>query len=348
MTTVLSGAQLDATAASIAEIQLGDGMIPWFPGGHADPWNHVEACMALAHRGMVGEAVRGYQWLAATQQPDGSWCTYYVADGVEEPRRDPNVCAYVATGVWQHLLVTGDRGFAGWAWPMVERAIDFTLSLQTDGGEVIWSLDPDGTPGRFALLTGSSSMLHSIRCALALADALGRERPDWELAAGRLSHAVAFRPDAFEPKDRWAMDWYYPVLSGALAGEAAVARMRLRYETFVMEGRGVRCVSDRPWVTTAETSECVMALDAAGLRDEAAQLFGWIQQQRHEDGSYWTGCVYPQEVHFPGGERSTYSAAAVVLAAHALQGSGPADGLFRGDTLPSIPALEPEGSAVPR
>ena len=27
---------------SIAEVQLHDGMIPWFEGGHCDPWNHVE------------------------------------------------------------------------------------------------------------------------------------------------------------------------------------------------------------------------------------------------------------------------------------------------------------------
>ena len=38
--------QLQGSAASIAEWQLPNGMIPWFPGGHADPWNHVEAAMA--------------------------------------------------------------------------------------------------------------------------------------------------------------------------------------------------------------------------------------------------------------------------------------------------------------
>jgi hypothetical protein len=42
---------LRRTADSIAEVQLPDGMIPWFPGGHADPWNHVEAAMALAVTG---------------------------------------------------------------------------------------------------------------------------------------------------------------------------------------------------------------------------------------------------------------------------------------------------------
>jgi hypothetical protein len=60
----LSADDLAATGAAIAELQLPTGMIPWFPGGHADPWNHVEAAMALATVGRVEEAERAYRWLA--------------------------------------------------------------------------------------------------------------------------------------------------------------------------------------------------------------------------------------------------------------------------------------------
>ena len=62
-------------------------------------------------------------------------------------------------------------------------------------------------------------------------------------------------------------------------------------------------------------------------------LFEWAQHLRHDDGSYWTGKVYPEEKHFPGGERSTYTAAAVVLAADALDGISPTSGLFQGAGL---------------
>ena len=44
---VLTDNDLKQTAEPIAEWQLESGMIPWFPGGHADPWNHIEATMAL-------------------------------------------------------------------------------------------------------------------------------------------------------------------------------------------------------------------------------------------------------------------------------------------------------------
>jgi hypothetical protein len=338
--SALTPREIGDTAGWIASLQLPNGMIPWYAGGHADPWNHVEAAMALLVGGRRAEAEAAFSWLASAQLPDGSWCYYHLADGIEEPRRDPNVAAYLATGLWWYRLFTGDDSLLADLWPVVDRAIGFVLSLQQPGGEIAWSLDADGTPGRFALLTGSSSIHHSLRCAVAAGEHLGEERPDWELAAGRLAHAVAHRPGSFARKDRWAMDWYYPVLCGAVAGDAARERLREGWGTFVAGGHGVRCVADSDWFTAAETAECVMALDAAGWRHEAARLLDATRHMREAGGAYWTGCVHPQCVRFPGGERSTYSAAAVLLADHVVHGSSPAAGLFRGETLPAAMDLE--------
>ncbi len=335
---VLTAEEVTASAAWIASVQLPDGLIPWYPGGHADPWNHVEAAMSLLVAGRREEAEAALRWLARHQLPDGSWCTYYLADGVEDPRRDPNVTAYVATGVWFHHLLTGDDALLGELWPTVEAAVGFVLRLQQPAGEVLWSLDADGAPGRYALLAGSSSILHSLRCALGAARRLGDERPDWELAAGRLAHALARRPERFERKDRWAMDWYYPVLSGALDPAAGTARIEAGWARFVEEGLGVRCVSDRPWVTAAETAECALALHALGREADAARLLAWTRHLRDPDGAYGTGCVHPECVRFPGGERSTYSAAAVLLASNAL-GGGRGAGMFRGEDLPALTPL---------
>lgn len=333
---ILSSLDVAATAEAIAAVQLPSGMIPWFEGGHADPWNHTEAVMALTVAGRRAEAELGFAWLEGTQLPDGSWFTYHTAAGVEDRRRDSNVSSYVAVGTWHHWTVTGDRGFLEAAWPMVSRAVGFALSLQQPGGEVLWCHEPDGSRGRFALLAGCSSLYLSIRCALALAAALGHDQPLWELAAARLGAAIVHRPGRFEPKDRWSMDWYYPVLCGALRGEPAARRLAERWSEFVLDGLGVRCVADQPWVTGAETAEFVLALDATGRRAQARRLLAEVQYLRHPDGSYWTGCVHPEAVHFPGGERSTYTAAAVVLAADAIDGNSPAGGLFRGEGLPVL------------
>lgn len=325
---VLSADQVGTTAATIAEWQLPSGMLPWFPGGHADPWNHIEAAMALATCGFTDEAERAYGWLADLQRPDGSWHNYYTAEGIEDAKLDANCIAYIATGVWHQWLATQDRGFIAAYWPVVDDAIEFVLDLQTKRGEIVWARHADGMPWSYALLTGSSSISHSLRCAILLADEMGQVREHWIEGRDRLVSVIAGQPEAFEPKERWAMDWYYPVLTGAVVGDEAIKMMASKHDDFVMVNKGVRCVSDRPWVTAAETCECVMAYVAAGQYDQAKALFCDAQTLRNPDGRYFTGLVYPELVHFPDNETSTYTAAAVVLAADCLFGKNPTSKLF--------------------
>ncbi len=329
---ILSANDVMATAQAIVEVQRPNGMIPWFIGGHCDPWNHVEAAMALTVCGLLPEAQRAYEWLADMQLADGSWFNYYLVEGVKDPRLDTNVCAYIAAGAWHHYLVTADPAVMTTLWPVIEKAIDFVLRLQQADGSVRWSFDSAGHEENYALLTGSSSIYHSLRCAVAIAEFLGMDRPDWELAAGRLGHAVAHHPGAFAPKVEFAMDWYYPMLSGALEGEPGRKRMKASWSTFVLEGRGVRCVSTGDWVTAAETAECVMALDALGMDEEARSLFASAQGLRRPDGTYWTGMVYPELVTFPEHECTTYTFGAIILAADALSNSSGARGLVPGRT----------------
>ena len=338
---VITADELVETASTIADWQLPSGMIPWFPGGHADPWNHVEAAMAMDTVGLTEPALKAYEWLREIQRPDGSWHHYYLADGIEQDKLDANCVAYIATGVWHHYLLSEDRSFLEHYWPTVEAAIEFVIELQQPRGEILWARHADGTPWSFALLTGSSSVSHSLRTAIAIAETIGHERPDWEIAAARLTHAIRHYPEAFAPKDRWAMDWYYPVLSGALRGEAAEERLEERWNLFHMPGRGIRCVSDRPWITAAETCECTIAHLAVGQRDKALQLFSSMPDFRDPDGHFKTGIVYPQEVMFPEEERTTYTAAAVILAADALSGATPAATLFTDhDALPELIDLD--------
>jgi hypothetical protein len=326
---VLSVAQIADSADAVAANQLPNGLVLWNRGGHGDPWNHVEAIMALTVGGRMREAHRGFDWLAATQHADGGWYRYYLDDGIEDAQRDANLASYVAVGVWHHWLATGDRAVVEAMWPVVERAVNFARSLQRPSGEVVWCYEPDGRRGEYALVTGSSSVLLALGCACAIAALLGHERPAWERSARLLADALAFRPQSFEPKRRWAMDWYYPVLCGAVRGRAALDRIDARWEAFIIDGFGCRCVMDQPWVTAAETAELVLALDAVGRRADARRLLTWVQYLREANGSYWTGYVHPDEVHFPAGEHTTFTAAANILAADALGGFSAAGGLFR-------------------
>jgi hypothetical protein len=331
------------TARSIAAVQLPNGAIPW-PDGHVDPWDHVECAMALSACGLTGPARRAYQWLCDTQRADGSWPRATLGGAVTDHAAESHHAAYVAVGVLHEFRVSRDRGFAARMWPVVRDAIGWVLDLQAPRGEVWWERDASGEPGGFALLSGCSSILHGLRCAIALADLAGEPQPDWELAAVQLGHVVARHPEAFADKSRFSMDWYYPVLGGAVRGAAAVNRLADDWDTFVVPGLGVRCVSDEPWVTIAETCELVLALDACGLRQQARRIFGTVSQFRHDDGSYWTGWQYANSAHFPA-ERSSWTAAAVVLAADALTGFSPGAAIFRDIPAP-IDTRSPADPAV--
>ena len=329
---VFTPAQCGQTAESIAATQEPSGAIPWSDGGHTDPWDHIENAMALTVAGLLEPARAAFEWSARTQRDDGTWPIQMRNGVVEDANSDSNFCAYIATGVWHHVLVTGDRRFAESMWPVVAKAIDFVLELQFGTGEIAWAASPSGIADE-ALLTGCASIHHSIRCALALADHVGDPQPEWEVAVGRLGHAIAEHPEAFVAKDRWSMEWYYPVLCGALRGPRARARIDERWDDFVVPDLGIRCVDDRPWVTGAETCELVMALDAIGDRTRAHQQFAAMHHLREEDGSYWTGLVYADGKRWPV-ERTTWTGAAVILAADALSSTTPAAGIFRGPDLP--------------
>ncbi len=95
-----------------------------------------------------------------------------------------------------------------------------------------------------------------------------------------------------------------------------------------MEHRGIRCVSDEPWITASETAECAIAHAAIGDLATATDLIEWTRLHRGDDGSYYTGIVYPSEIRFPFDEVSAYTGAAVILAADAIDAASPASGVF--------------------
>ena len=319
---------VDAICALIAENQYASGEIPWCRGEKTDPWDHVEAAMGLAVGGYLPEARRAFFWLAETQHDDGSWFAAYRRGVPQDRTRDANMSTYVAVGLYHYYLISGNLDLVEEMWPTLERAVDFALGLQAPGGEIHWALSPEGKVDPVALLTGSSSIYMSLKCALACARLLGIGRARWQLALERLGEAIRSRPHLFNmTKSRFSMDWFYPVLCGAVTAEAARLRIEKSWRKFVVDGQGVLCVSDEPWVTLAETCELVLALSAMGNRNLAEIVFSWISNKRFEDGSYWTGYTFPDMIIWPE-ERFTWTNAAVVMAADALYDLTPAGRIF--------------------
>lgn len=320
------------TTDYIANTQLSDGSIPWFEGGTMDPWDHVEGAMGLSIGGRFDEAKAAYHWLKNNQLEDGSWFAAYkdgeIADG---SRKETNFVAYVATGVWHHFLISEDLSFLKEMWPTVEKAIQFVLNLQASTGEIYWAVDTVKGIDKDALVTGNSSIYKSLECALNIATTLEFERDEWLIAREKLLNAILNHPECYdrswESKTRFSMDWFYPILTGVISGSKAKARIAEKWDTFIEDGLGCRCVSDEPWVTIAESCELVMALTAAGEKQKAQELFSWLHEYRDTDGAYWTGWVFRDQAIWPE-EKPTWTSGAVLLAADALTNATPASTLF--------------------
>ncbi len=337
---ILSPREVARTAAAVAAMQEPSGALPWTTGQHADVWNHVEAAMALLVGGQTAAAERAYRWLPRWQREDGSWPVAIRADEAVDERAEANMTAYPAVGLWHHWLVRRDIGFVHELWPTVRAGLDWVVSQQLGFGGIGWIQDrADGGPGRTAgdaLLAGSASIYQSLRAGVALAELLDDPQPEWELAGGRLGHALREHREEFLDKSTFSMDWYYPVLGGAVRGEAAHRLLDPRWDEFVVPGLGIRCVDTNPWVTGAETCELAMALDAIGDQERALRLLADMQHLRVEDGSYWTGWVFGDDRVWPE-EQTTWTAGAVILAVDALGESHgrstPGSGIMRGTSL---------------
>ena len=219
-------------------------------------------------------------------------------------------------------------------WPMVQRAID-------------WVLSPADRAGRDRV--GPRGRRHAV--GVRAADRLVVDLPLARLRARRLAELRRRRAAATGswPSRPWpassaparGLRAQAPLGHGLVlpgAGQRPAGRRGrasgwpARGSTFVMQGLGVRCVERRAvgdgggdvgvraWPTPPPATRPRRPTCCAGPGPTATTT-----------ARYWTGIVHPDRVHFPAGERTAYTAAAVILAADAISGASPASGLFLGE-----------------
>jgi len=338
---------IDSVARFISQLQYQSGEIPWHSDGKTDPWDLVESAMGLNIGGFYDSSKRAFEWLVKNQNSNGSWYSSYIKGIPEDRTMETNMTAYIATGLLHTWLVTRDTSFLKTMWPCMERAIDFSISLQANSGEVYWAKSPEGNIDPMALLTGCSSIYMSLKCALTIARLLNKKRPLWESAFHKLGRSLKEDISLYNiSKSRFSMYWFYPILSGALTGDAATRRVEKYWKKYIIEGQGVRCVSDRPWVTMAETSEFVLALYGMGNVKLARIVFSWIQERTYEDGTFWCGYTFPDMVIWPE-EKISWTNGVVLMAADALYGLTPAARLFDHDAWEGFIFKDCAGGTMP-
>jgi hypothetical protein len=137
----------------------------------------------------------------------------------------------------------------------------------------------------------------------------------------KLRDCINLKPHRFdrnwESKSRYSMDWYYPVLSGAFNKKRSISTIKERWNEFVIDELGCKCVTEEPWVTAAESSELVLALVRTGLKKEAEKILQDTFNLIDDDGLLWTGFVYKDKKFWPI-EKPSWTAGAAILAGNSL------------------------------
>lgn len=326
---------VENTLDFIAKKQLDNGAIPWFDQGKLDPWDHTEALIALSIGKKFDAVKKGFIWLSNHQNPDGSWFTKYYGPSdkqdFDRKKIETNFVAYPATGLWAYYLASNDVSFVKDLFPCIQAALNYVVSLQNSEGDIQWAQSQVETLPKDALVTACASTLRSLECGIFLADICNENSAHWEESYSKLADALKNKPWRFdrtwESKDRFSMDWFYPILSGIYSEDEARLRLEHDWEKFIEPGFGCRCVSDEPWVTVAETCELIISLVAANKKNKAEEIFLNLLRWQDIDGGFWTGYVLKNNTIWPE-EKTSWTAAAIIMAADALYNLSPVSSLF--------------------
>ena len=146
-----------------------------------------------------------------------------------------------------------------------------------------------------------------------------------------LRNCLLNKPNRFDrnwaSKERYSMDWYYPILCGVYNKNKSKKILKDRWTEFVVKDLGCKCVKEEPWVTAAESAELVLALLRLGLKDEAEKILQDTFNLMDEDGLLWTGYVYKDKKFWPI-EKPSWTMGAAILAGNSLNKFSPSNKFF--------------------
>lgn len=319
----------------IKSIQLKSGAIPSDDNQNHDPWDHIESILGLNFSKELNSSKLAFTWLINNQNSDGSWFSKYDDETPIEKNKPTHFGPYIALAALHFYKIFDDKEYLRELWPAINSAVNFSINLQTANGTIPWSIDSDGLIEEDYLLTGSSSILKSIECAIAIAKILQDHRyiNKWTQSYHSLANAIKNPTNKFDLlKDRksFSMDWYYPVISGCLNESEKLAYIDKIFKDFYVKDLGVKCVVHEPWITVAETSEFIISLAIAGRKKDAQKLFLDVLNISDETGIPYMGWQYEENIFWPN-EKPSWTSSALIIAADTIFNFSNAANLFTSD-----------------
>ena len=308
-------------AQSIKTNQLDSGAIPSNADLSHDPWDHIEAIMGLNFLNDKESSDLAFKWLKNNQNKDGSWYAKYSNNDPIELNKPTHFGPYISVAALHYYKIFSDKDKLLELWETIDSAIDFSLNLQNSNGTIPWSVDKNNQIENDFLLTGASSILKSLECAIAISKILDLDsNKKWTKAYKLLAYAIKNPKGLFDKtidRSRFSMDWYYPIISGVLSDSEKDKYIKKIYKDFYIEGIGVKCVVEEPWVTVAETSEFIVSLVISNEIEEAKKLLIEVMNISDLNDIPYMGWQYEENIFWPE-EKPSWTAAALILAADSI------------------------------
>ena len=319
----------------IKSIQLESGAIPSNDDGSHDPWDHIESIMGLNFANEYESSKLAFNWLIKNQNQDGSWFSKYMDDIPIEKNKPTHFAPYISVAALHFYKIFSDKEYLEYLWPSIESAINFSIKLQIQNGTIPWSVDKNQKIEKDFLLTGSSSILKSIECGIAISKIIKSTKnlEDWSHSYELLSKAIknpSGKFDLLKDRKRFSMDWYYPILSGCLNDNQKFFYVDKIFKDFYIKEMGIKCVIEEPWVTVAETCEFIICLMISGRDEDAKKLLKDVINISDINGVPYMGWQYKENIFWPL-ERPSWTSAALIIAADSVMGLSKGKDLFLKD-----------------
>ena len=316
-------------------IQHKSGAIPSNEDGSHDPWDHIESIMGLNFVKENESSKRAFNWLVKNQNEDGSWFAKYKENFPVEKNKPTHFGPYISVAALHYYKIFNDKDFLGELWQTIESAINFSLNLQIKNGTIPWSINEHGEIENDFLVTGSSSILKSIECGLAISYILKKNNNTerWTKSYNLLSKALKNpngKFDILKDRKRFSMDSYYPILSGCLNKDEMKSYIDKTFSYFYVNGIGIKCVKEEPWITVAETSEFIISLLIYGDVKKSKELLLDVINISDENKIPYMGWQYEENIFWPN-EKPSWTAAALIIAADSVLNFTDASDLFLKD-----------------
>mgnify|MGYP000013064522 FL=1 len=287
----------------IIKNQLNDGSIQWDEKGKCDPWDHCECLIALAIYEEWEAYDKGVEWFFKNLNDDGLIYSEYQNCKPSKFYFESHHAPYIIFPLKQASLLhkRKSKEFKEFEFK-IDKIFNALNSFKDNDGYFYWAKNEKGYSDN-SLITATMSNIMSEKL-YKNNNSVNLDLSLWD---------QKFDRDG-EDRSRFSMDFYYPYMAGVKKNQQVFKK---NLEDFYVSGLGVKCVKEEPWITVAESSECLLAAIICGEHRVAKDIFKDILKYQNPDGIFPTGYQYELDILWPE-ENSTWSNAAIIIGAHAL------------------------------